>query len=195
MTRVAIFASGKGTNAREILTHFKSHDKVQVALLLTGSAASGAAKVATAFGCPVVVVDKQTTDAGKLLALLQEYKIDFVVLAGWLRLIPSEIVKAFPKRIINIHPALLPKYGGKGMYGDKVHQAVAASGDKESGVTIHFVNEQYDEGDIIAQYKTRLQVPAEAATIARAVQQLEHRYFPAVIEALLLGKPIPKGLK
>lgn len=189
--RLAILASGRGTNTHAILNHFQGHPAIEVAVVVSNKPDAGVLDVAQAFGVPQLVIANEAWATGEALAQVQAYRVDAVILAGFLRLLPGEWVAAFPQRIINIHPALLPQYGGKGMYGDHVHRAVSEAGDTKSGITIHYVNEVYDAGTVIAQYTTPIPSGAAPAYIAQQVQQLEHRYYPPVIEAVLLGHSLP----
>ncbi|MEO1051352.1 MAG: phosphoribosylglycinamide formyltransferase [Bacteroidota bacterium] len=185
-TRVAVFASGNGTNAEEIFKYFKSHDTIEVGLLLSNKADAYVLERAKKAGISKHVFNRvDFKDPDGVLNLLQENQIDFIVLAGFLWLMPPHIVEAYPDRIINIHPALLPKHGGKGMYGTAVHQAVKSAGDKETGITIHFVNERYDEGAIIFQAKCNVEPQDDPNGIAQKVHQLEYRHYPQVIEATI----------
>lgn len=185
MIRLAILASGSGSNAEKIMEHFRHSTKAEVALVSSNKADAFVLERAKKFGVPTFTFSKKEMDAGVLLAKLQAEKIDWVILAGFLLKIPDELIRAFPDHMVNIHPALLPKYGGKGMYGAHVHEAVKASGDTETGITIHLVNEHYDEGKIIFQAATAVTPEDTPDTIAQKVHALEHRYFPEVIESLL----------
>ncbi|KPK87584.1 MAG: phosphoribosylglycinamide formyltransferase, partial [Bacteroides sp. SM23_62_1] len=152
--KIAIFASGSGTNAQKIIEYFAHHPSIGVSMILSNKKDAYVLVRAEQFNIPSIVFDRQTfTESDDILKLLQKNEIDFIVLAGFLWLVPVYLIRAFPNRIINIHPALLPKYGGKGMYGIHVHEAVLTSGDEESGISIHYVNEAYDEGAIIFQAK------------------------------------------
>jgi len=183
---LAILASGSGTNAENIIQYFKGHDDVSVKLVLTNSQKAFALERARKFGVPCAYFSKQFwADGHTILDLLKSEKIDFIILAGFLAKIPQVILQAYPNRMVNIHPSLLPKHGGHGMYGDKVHQDVLASGDTESGITIHYTNEHYDEGQIIAQYKCPVFKDDTFLTLATRVHQLEYEYYPKVIEQLL----------
>lgn len=185
--QIAIFASGGGSNARKIMEHFKDSPVAQVGLVVSNKAQAGVLGIAEAFGIPTQIIDRvgfyQTED---LLEVLKKHQIGFIALAGFLWLVPGYLVREFPKRILNIHPALLPKYGGKGMYGHHVHEAVKAAGETESGPTIHFVDDRYDEGDIVFQARCPVHPEDTADDIARKVLALEHRYFPAIIEKVIL---------
>ncbi|WDF54736.1 phosphoribosylglycinamide formyltransferase [Mucilaginibacter sp. KACC 22063] len=184
--RIAIFASGSGSNAQKIIEHFKRSSVAEVVLVLSNNPQAYVLQRADNFEIPSHVFNRHefyhTDDVIKLLKNLQ---VDLIVLAGFLWLVPQSLLKAFPNRIINIHPALLPKYGGKGMYGDKVHQAILDNGEEESGITIHFVNEQFDEGEIIHQSKFRIEPGDTLDVVKFKGQQLEHHHFPRVIEHLL----------
>ncbi len=183
---IAIFASGTGSNAKKIVEHFKHNHNITVSLIVTNNADAPVLVMAREYGIPTLVIDRdyfyKTED---ILKNFNKFSIDFVVLAGFLWLVPTYLVRAFEKRMVNIHPALLPKYGGKGMYGMRVHEAVKKAGDTETGITIHFVNEQYDDGDIVFQAKCLVNTEDSPEDIAKKIHQLEHRHFPKVIEKLL----------
>jgi phosphoribosylglycinamide formyltransferase-1 len=182
--KIAIFASGTGSNARKIVEHFKNHPDIEVNLVVSNRANAKVLDMAAEHGIPSLIVQRQTFYETE--ALLEQLRgIDLIALAGFLWLIPDYLVRHFPRRIINIHPALLPKYGGKGMYGQHVHQAVKAAGETESGITIHYVNKHYDEGRVIFQASCKLDPKDEAEDIARKVLALEHQHFAPVIEQLL----------
>ncbi len=186
LKNIAIFASGAGTNAQKIIDHFKGSSLARVSLIVSNKAEAGIFKIAEREQIPAVLIDKEQFFRGDTyVKLLQENNIDLVVLAGFLWKVPVNIVQAFPGRIINIHPALLPKYGGKGMYGHFVHEAVLAAGDAESGITIHYVNEQYDDGGVILQERCAVSPGDTPETLAKKVQALEHRWFPLIVERLL----------
>jgi len=188
---LAIFASGGGSNARRIMEHFSGSERVRVGLVLSNKADAGVLDIAREHGVPTQVISRKSFyETEDILRVLQEKSVDFVVLAGFLWLVPPYLVRAFPRKIVNIHPALLPKYGGKGMYGMHVHEAVKAAGETETGMTIHFVNEQYDDGDIIFQEKCPVTPTDTPADIARNVLRLEHQYFSQVIENLLLESSV-----
>lgn len=186
MPRLAIFASGNGTNAQRIIEYFSGHPTISINLVLSNNPGAYVLDRAKKLGVPVVVFNRadfyQTRDVAETL---KSYNIDFLVLAGFLWLIPEPVIAGYPGRIINIHPALLPKYGGKGMYGMKVHEGVIAAGDPESGITIHHVDEHYDEGRIIFQAKCVVHSSDTAESLAEKVHQLEYRYFPEVIERIV----------
>lgn len=184
--KIAIFASGAGTNALKIIEYFKNHSKVTVTLIVCNKQQAGVLQVAAAHHIPVLLLDKEQFFKGD--AYTNELKgngIDFIVLAGFLWKVPSKLVEAYKGKIINIHPALLPNYGGKGMYGQYVHEAVLASGDKESGITIHYVDEHYDHGNTIFQAKCPVLPNDTAHTLAQRIHALEHEHFAPVIEKLL----------
>lgn len=186
--RIAIFASGSGSNAEKIAEHFASDSQVEISLILTNNPQAGVIARARRLHIPVVVFDRITFyESARIVELLQGQAIDLVVLAGFMMLIPESMVQAFPNKIVNIHPALLPKYGGKGMYGHFVHEAVVAAQETESGITIHYVNERYDEGAIIFQASCPVVSTDTPEDVAKKVQVLEHKYFPEVVEKLLLN--------
>lgn len=185
MKRLAILASGSGSNAEKIMEHFQGSSKAKIALIASNKAEAFVLERAKKFGVPTFTFTRKEMEAGLLLEKLQEKQIDWVILAGFLLKIPEELIRAFPNRMVNIHPALLPKYGGKGMYGHHVHEAVKAAGETETGITIHLVNEHYDEGKIIFQAATSVTPEDTADSIAQKVHALEHRYFPEVIESLM----------
>ncbi len=184
--RIAIFASGSGSNAQKIMEHFKYSDDAEVSLVLSNNPEAYVLQRADNFEIPSHVFDRQEfyhTD--EVVNILKRLDIDLIVLAGFLWLVPENLLKAYPNKIINIHPALLPKHGGKGMYGDRVHKAVLAAGDEEHGITIHFVNEHFDEGEAIYQGKFKVEKDDTLETIKFKGQQLEHLHYPKVIENLL----------
>ncbi|MEK6780840.1 MAG: phosphoribosylglycinamide formyltransferase [Bacteroidota bacterium] len=181
--RIAIFASGSGTNAEEIIKYFHGHRFTEIVLLLSNNSGAYALIRAGKYGVGTKVFTKyQFRESEEVLDWLMEAKITHLVLAGFLWLIPQNLVRAFPHRIINIHPALLPRHGGKGMYGMKVHQAVKTAGEKETGITIHEVNERYDEGQILFQGTCEVLSSDTPEQIADKVHQLEHAHYPKVIE-------------
>jgi len=183
MCRLAIFASGNGTNAQRIIEYFKGHRQVTVELLLCNKADAPVIGRAMRLGVRAEVFGKaELYETGQVSDLLEKCGITHLILAGFLWLIPSGLITRYSGRIINIHPALLPKYGGKGMYGMKVHEVVIASGDAESGITIHHVNERYDDGSIIFQARCLVEPGETAETLAAKVHKLEYRYYPGVIE-------------
>lgn len=188
MKKIAIFASGAGSNASMIINRFCNHPTIQVALIVSNKSDAGVLMIAQENNIPTLILDKEHFFRGNAYANeLKKAEIDLIVLAGFLWKIPSALIHAYPGKIINIHPALLPKYGGKGMYGLNVHQAVIDNKEKESGITIHYVDEQYDHGDIILQTKCPVREEETPLSLAASIQQLEHEHYPRVIEALLLN--------
>lgn len=184
--RIAIFASGSGSNAQKIMEYFKKHHDAEVAIVLTNNPEAYVLQRADNFEIPSHIFDKhEFYKTDDVVRLLQNLQIDIIVLAGFLWLIPQNLLKAFPNKIINIHPALLPKFGGKGMYGDKVHQAVLDAGEEESGITIHFVDENFDEGEAIHQSRFKIEEGDDIEMIKFKGQQLEHLHYPKVVEQLL----------
>ena len=181
--RIAVFASGNGSNAEEIIRHFKGHQTIEVALVITNNSGAIVLDRAKRLQIPSQVFSKeQFRDSAEVLNGLKQAGITHIVLAGFLLLIPEYLIRAFPDKIINIHPALLPKFGGKGMYGLKVHEAVKLANEKETGITIHLVNEKYDEGRIIFQGKCAVEEAFTPQQIAQCVQRLEYEHYPRVIE-------------
>jgi len=188
MTHLAVFASGGGSNARKIIEFFQDSKVIRVALIVSNKQNAGVIAIASEYDIPTQIIDRHGFyETEEILGILKQHKIDFVALAGFLWLVPSYLVRAFPKRILNIHPALLPKFGGKGMYGHHVHEAVKAAGETETGMTIHFVNEHYDEGDYVFQARCPVAAEDSPEEIARNVLKLEHRYFPEIIEKVILA--------
>lgn len=186
--RLAIFASGSGTNAEEIFKRFKNHPSIEVVLLLSNNPQAFALQRARNYSIDAKVFDRpQFKDSTVVLDWLQEKKVTHVVLAGFLWLIPAYLIQAYPHHIINIHPALLPNYGGKGMYGMKVHEAVKLAGDTQTGITIHAVDARYDEGEIIFQASCVVCADDTPEQIAHKVHQLEYEHYPAVIEQWVLS--------
>lgn len=184
MKHIAIFASGKGTNAKKIIEHFKKSSDARMSLIVCNNSKAEIISVAAEENISSLLISKNDSP-DKLISELRNHKIDFIVLAGYLWLIPAQLIKEFPNRIINIHPALLPKFGGKGMYGMKVHEAVKQSGENKSGITIHLVNEEFDKGKIIFQAEVLLSETDSPQTIAQKVQQLEHEHFAKEIEKII----------
>ncbi len=193
MINIAIFASGTGTNAARIINHFRYHHSVKVELLVCNNPVAGVLRIAEENNIPALLIEKEQFFRGDAyLAELQQHEIRFLILAGFLWKIPEPLLKAFDRKIINIHPALLPKYGGKGMYGLKVHQAVIDHHEKTSGITIHFVDEHYDNGDIIFQEECPVKENDTAISLAERVAVLEHKFYPEVIERLVAFNKTPK---
>jgi len=187
MHRLAIFASGEGRNTQRFIDYFKDNKDVVIELVISNNKDAGVIKRAEDAGIPVLIIERGSFyNTTEVLNLLKE-KIDFIVLAGFLWMIPDNILKTFAGKIVNIHPSLLPKYGGKGMYGMKVHEAVIANKEKESGITIHYVNEKYDEGEIISQAKCPVEVTDTPETLAKRIHGLEYVFYPAAVDRLLNG--------
>jgi len=186
MQRLALFASGNGSNAQRIIEYFSGHPTITINLILCNKPDAFVLNRAEKLGIPAMIFTRTLfyqTDL--VLETLKSYHIDFLILAGFLWLIPKNLLSAFPGRIINIHPALLPKYGGKGMYGMKVHETVIAAGDPVSGITIHYVDENYDEGRIIFQTKCVISERDSSESLAAKIHALEYRYFPEIIEQVV----------
>ncbi len=190
MRNIAIFASGSGTNAENIIRYFSNRNTAQVSLILSNRREAYVFKRAAALNIRSVFFDrKELYVTDKVLRYLSFYKIDFIVLAEFLWLIPDNILTAYENRIINIHPALLPRHGGKGMYGDIVHESVIASREKVSGITIHYVNGKYDEGDIIFQAECSVEPSDTPESLASRVHALEYEHYPRVVEELVAKLP------
>lgn len=188
MKNIAIFVSGSGTNCENIIRHFSGHQQVNIALVLSNRADAYALVRAQRLGVPTAVVSKsEFNDEKKMNSLLDSYHIDFIVLAGFLLMVPSFLIRRYDRRMLNIHPALLPKHGGKGMYGHHVHEAVKAAGDTETGMTVHWVSDVCDGGEIIAQFSTPLSPDDTPDDIAHKEHLLEMEHFPKVIEKTILG--------
>lgn len=186
--KLALFASGSGSNALNIINHFSNHSSVEIGCVLTNKNDSPVIEKSKVKGIEVLVFSNEEVSNGEfLLKVCLEKGIDFIILAGYLRKIPTELLKSYSGKIINLHPALLPKYGGKGMYGINVHKAVIEAKETETGITIHFVNEHFDEGRKIAQFHCALNEKDTVETVQAKVQKLEHAYFPIVIEKTILG--------
>jgi formyltetrahydrofolate-dependent phosphoribosylglycinamide formyltransferase len=182
---VAIFASGAGSNARKIIEYFENQYVIKVSLIVCNVPTAGVLEIAKEKGIPTLLINKTEFAASGYVESLRNSDIDFIVLAGFLWKVPEVLVKAYPKAIINIHPALLPNYGGKGMYGSRVHEAVIAAGESKSGITIHWVDENYDEGDIIFQAECTIAAGDTPEILAQKIHALEHQHFAPVIEKLL----------
>jgi len=188
--RIAIFASGKGSNAQKIIDHFRfsssSIKPVEISLIVSNKADAGVVEIAEKEKIPFIIIDKEKFFRGDAyLPELREKKIDYIILAGFLWKIPQVLIRAYPQKMINLHPALLPKYGGKGMYGQHVHESVIAAKEKESGITIHYVDDIYDHGKIIFQAKVAVTENDTPASLAEKIHALEHAHFPNVIEELI----------
>lgn len=187
--RLAIFASGAGSNALNILRHFENNAHIEVAFLMTNRKESPLVLAAKTIATPILVFDNEHVSDGEfLMDICAEHKIDYVILAGYLRLIPKEFILNFKEKIINIHPSLLPDFGGKGMYGDNVHLAVLAAKAKNSGISIHFVDENFDEGRMLAQFYCAVEEEETLSSLKKKIQYLEHTYFPVVIEQTILNQ-------
>ena len=184
---IAIFASGSGSNAERIIQYFTDHPSIQVSLIVCNNSKAGIIDRGVNHNIPVELIDKsQYVDSGYMISLMRHNDIDFIVLAGYLKLIPASFVQHFTNRMVNIHPALLPKYGGKGMYGHHVHEAIVANKEGISGLTIHFVSPIYDEGKYIFQAKCKLSKFDTPNDVANKVLRLEHMYYAPVIEQVVL---------
>jgi phosphoribosylglycinamide formyltransferase-1 len=186
MVNVAIFVSGSGTNCENIINYFKGSEDVNIALVLSNRADAYALVRAKILNVPTVVVPRDNFKKHDgLMPVMERYSIDFIVLAGFLLMVPDFLINAYPQRIVNIHPALLPKYGGKGMYGHYIHEAVKAAGEKETGITIHYVSEKCDGGEVIFQAKTALSSYDNVEDIAAKIHLLEQRCYPEIIENVI----------
>ena len=182
---VAIFASGAGSNAQKIIEHFENSTLAKIGLIVCNKPGAGVIQIAAFKNVPVLLIEKETFAYTGYLEALKSYDIDFIILAGFLWKIPSVLIDAYPGRIINIHPALLPSYGGKGMYGNAVHAAVLLAKEKQSGITIHYVDDKYDHGEIILQVACPVDEKDTVESLAEKIHKLEHAYYPAQIEKLL----------
>lgn len=186
ITRIAIFASGAGSNAQQLITHFAAVPAVNIALIVCNKPGAGVLNIAAKEGIPTLLIERERFLKGdNYLPELKAYHIDFIVLAGFLWKIPVDLVKAYPQKIVNIHPALLPKYGGKGMFGHHVHEAVIANKEKESGITIHYVDELYDHGAVIFQATCVVDDNDTADSLAQKVHALEHAHFSKVVNEVI----------
>lgn len=185
MQSLIIFASGRGSNAQAIIDYFRNDDNIKVSLIVSNNPAAGVLDIAAKENIAALVVDKEAFRSDNFVTKLQEHRPTLIILAGFLWKVPDAVISAFPNMIINIHPALLPKYGGKGMYGHHVHNAVIGAADAESGISIHYVNEVYDSGAVIVQARTPI-VPGDTAdSLAEKIHRLEHYFFPRTIEFIL----------
>jgi len=186
MTKIAIFASGSGTNAENIINYFDSCDDIKVALVLSNREDAKVHERAKKLGVPsFAFTNAEFREGTNILATLATYEIGFIALAGFMALISPALLQAYDHKIINIHPSLLPKYGGKGMFGRHVHEAVLAAGEHESGITIHYVNERYDEGEIIFQALTPISPNDNVKTLEHKIHNLEYNYYPLIIKKLV----------
>ncbi len=187
-TRIAILASGTGSNAINLIRFFEGHPSIEVGFVLSNKSDAPVLESAKALGAEVLYHDNATVTNGDFLVkLCQENKIDWIILAGYLRLIPAKLISAFPDKIVNLHPALLPNYGGKGMFGTNVHKAVIANQETESGITIHFVNQEFDKGRIIAQFHCQLKPTDGVSDLEQKIRYLEQSYLPIVIQNTILA--------
>jgi phosphoribosylglycinamide formyltransferase-1 len=185
MKKILLFASGTGSNVENIILHFKNHHYIIVVGVYTNNPNAKVLDKAKNHNIPTLIFNREQLKDGFVLDKIAELKPDLIVLAGFLWKMPEEIVSAYPNKIINIHPALLPKYGGKGMYGIKVHQTVLDNKEKETGITIHYVNEHYDEGEFIFQQKVAIEDCKTPEDVANKIHELEHKHFPIIIEKIL----------
>jgi len=184
--RIAIFASGSGTNAENLIRFFKKNDFAKVVLVISNKPDAFVLERANRESVPAVVMDKEFRKSKqRVLKLLSDFDVNFIVLAGYLLLVPDWLTQQFSNRIVNIHPSLLPKYGGKGMYGEFVHQAVIANKEEKSGITIHFINEHYDQGDVIFQAECPVLPDDTPETLAKRIHELEYKFFPEIIVKVL----------
>lgn len=185
--KLALFASGTGSNVIRFIEYFKNHFSIEVSFVLTNkNDAPVIEKVKAISNIPVLIFNNNiVADGEKLKDICSVQNIDYIILAGYLRKIPASFTKAFPNKIINVHPSLLPKFGGKGMYGKYVHEAVLANQEVESGISIHFVNEEFDEGKIIAQHKCKLEADENLSSLQQKIQLLEHQFFPLEVEKVI----------
>ncbi|MFW5889802.1 MAG: phosphoribosylglycinamide formyltransferase [Marinilabiliaceae bacterium] len=189
MKNIVLFASGSGTNAENIALFFRTLPDAEVSCILSNRPDAGVLERARKLNIETKVFDREMFFTSRqVLDFLLDINPHLIVLAGFLWLVPGHIVEAFPRRIVNIHPALLPKYGGKGMYGERVHQAVIDNGEKETGITIHYVNEEYDDGDIIFQARCPVDTGDTPESLAKKVHELEYKHYPRVIYQLLKGQ-------
>lgn len=185
MQRIAVLASGSGTNAERLVRHFTGHPLARVVLIGCDRPGAGVLQRAWDLGVPAHLFSGKDLLEGRLQQELERLGVDLIVLAGFLRLVPASLVQAFPRRIVNIHPALLPAHGGKGMYGRHVHEAVLAAGDRESGITIHLVDEHYDQGEHLFQARCPVLPEDDPDSLAARIHELEHRHYPEVVEKLV----------
>ena len=187
MINIAVFASGSGTNAQKIMEYFDNHPHIRVSLILSNKSDAQVLLRASNFFIPTFIFDRDTFyNSEKVLIVLKEKNVSWIILAGFMWLVPENILTSFENKIINIHPALLPKFGGKGMYGMKVHEAVVIAKENESGITIHYANAHYDEGNIIFQAKCFIDKNETADSLSEKIHLLEHKYYPTIIEKTIL---------
>lgn len=185
MKNIILFASGRGSNVKAIYHYFKGNNQVKIAAIVCNNSKAGIIDFAKEENIPLILIDKVQIQSNEFIQELQSFQPELIVLAGFLWKIPETLIEAFSHKIINLHPALLPKYGGKGMYGENVHKAVIAAGEKETGITIHFIDEQYDKGHNIVQAYCSLEPTDDLAIIQSKIQKLEHYFLPRTIEFLL----------
>jgi len=185
---IIIFASGAGSNAQKIIDYFKENQKVKIVLIVCNNSKAGVLDIAAKENIPILMIEKDLFGKTGYLQEIKKYNPDLIVLAGFLWKLPEVLITSFPQKIINIHPALLPAYGGKGMYGNKVHEAVISAKEKKSGITIHFVDEKYDHGKIILQATCTIDKNDTAENLATKIHHLEHKYYPETIDKILKEK-------
>lgn len=186
MFNIAVFASGAGSNAQKLIDYFRTHHSIKIGLIVSNKSNAGVLQIAQSENIPALVLGKEKFFHGNgYVDELSDMDIGFIVLAGFLWKIPSTLIRSFPNKIVNIHPALLPNYGGKGMYGSFVHESVIKAGDTESGITIHFVDDQYDHGPIIFKARCSINKNDTAETLAQKIHQLEHKNYPRVVEEVV----------
>lgn len=188
MKKIAILASGTGSNAAAIIDFLKDDRFLEVTLIMTNNPNAGVIGIADKHNIPCVVTDREEFNNSTIIDVFMDFEIGFIVLAGFLWLVPPLLVKKFEKKMINVHPALLPRFGGKGMYGMHVHQAVSDSGENTTGITVHYVNDQFDEGTIIAQFFVSIEPHEAPVDIASKIKKLEHAYFPVTVRNTVLGQ-------
>ncbi|HNY76594.1 MAG TPA: phosphoribosylglycinamide formyltransferase [Bacteroidales bacterium] len=183
LTNLAIFASGNGSNAENIFHYFSTSPTIKINLLLTNNKNAKVIDRFRQYNVPIVIIDNSLANNGNfLINICNAFEIDLIILSGYLRTVPESLIEKYPNKILNIHPALLPKYGGKGMYGAKVHEAVIANNEKYSGITIHIVNQNYDAGEIIFQHKINIENTNTPDSLAEKIHKLEYEYYPKIIE-------------
>ena len=192
MKRLSIFVSGNGTNLQRIAEYFANNPEVEIANVVCNNPKAYSIERAKNLGIPLRMITKQEFNSNAFVEEMQSLNIDLIVLAGFLWKVPEALIKAFPKRIVNIHPALLPKYGGKGFYGEHVHEAVVAANEVQSGITVHYVNELYDSGEILLQARVSLDANETPDSLATKIHTLEQAYFPVAIEQVLNSIPSAK---
>ena len=186
--RIAIFASGSGSNAMKLLDYFENSKKIEVVVLVTNNKNAGVLEKTKNSVEQVIISNEEAKNGSFLSEIMHKFHVDYIVLAGYLRKVPIGLIQNYPEHIINIHPALLPKYGGKGMYGMNVHQAVAENKETESGITIHVIDKDFDKGKTLAQYKTPISPEDDAQTIQQKVLKIEHKYFAKTVEEYILSR-------